>query len=384
LKKRAVIVAGELSGEMHAVHLVRAIAESLDIEFSGMGSTRLADAGVELVHDYRDISLTGFSEVFFKASHIWKAYRSLTRHLREAKPDLLILVDFPGFNLRIARAAKRLAIPTVYFIPPQIWAWRKGRIKQIKSRIDLVLCILPFEEALYREHGVPAKYIGHPFLSIVRPRYTKEAFLSLFAIRADAPVIAIMPGSRRNEARKHMPVLMDIIRRLKGRMPGLTVLLPVADSIDEALFTPFIGDLDWVIPIKGIPYDCLAHSDAAVIASGSATLEAAVLGVPSVVVYKISSLSYLIARMAVRVSRISLPNIIAGREIFPEFIQSLDVERIANAVVCMVNNDRSAIQKEMDAVRNRLATPGRDPYCVARAEILRFLEQRYGPLQETA
>ena len=167
-------------------------------------------------------------------------------------------------------------------------------------------------------------------------------------------------------------------------MPGLTVLLPVADSIDEAFFAPFIGDLDGVIPIKGIPYDCLAHSDAAVIASGSATLEAAVLGVPSVVVYKISALSYLIARMAVRVSHISLPNIIAGREIFPEFIQSLDAERIANAVVSMVNNDKSAIQKEMDEVRNRLATPDHDPYRVARAEILRFLEQRYGPLQETA
>ena len=384
MSRKAVIVTGELSGELHAVHLVRAISDAVEMEFSGMGSTRLSDAGVNLVHDYRDISLTGLSEVFFKAGYIWKAYFALTRHLRETKPDLLILVDFPGFNLRIARAAKRLGVPTVYFIPPQVWAWRKNRMKQMKSWIDLVLCILPFEEALYRENHVPARYIGHPFLHTVRPRYTKEAFRSMFAIREGVPVITIMPGSRQNEARKHMPVLTDVVRRLQGRMRRLTVLLPVADTMDEAFFAPLLGKTDGVIPIKGLPYDCLAHSDAAVIASGSATLEAAILNVPSVVLYRISSLSYLIARMVVHVSHISLPNIIAGREIFPEFIQSLDAERIANTVVSMVNSDKSAIQKEMEEVRKRLATPDHDPYHIARAEILQFLERRYGPLPETS
>lgn len=384
MSRKAVIVTGELSGELHAVHLVRAISDAVEMEFSGMGSTRLSDAGVNLVHDYRDISLTGLSKVFFKAGYIWKAYFALTRHLRETKPDLLILVDFPGFNLRIARAAKRLGVPTVYFIPPQVWAWRKNRMKQMKSWIDLVLCILPFEEALYRENHVPARYIGHPFLHTVRPRYTKEAFRSMFAIREGVPVITIMPGSRQNEARKHMPVLTDVVRRLQGRMRRLTVLLPVADTMDEAFFAPLLGKTDGVIPIKGLPYDCLAHSDAAVIASGSATLEAAILNVPSVVLYRISSLSYLIARMVVHVSHISLPNIIAGREIFPEFIQSLDAERIANTVVSMVNSDKSAIQKEMEEVRKRLATPDHDPYNIARAEILQFLERRYGPLPETS
>ncbi len=377
------IVTGELSGELHAVHLVRAVAAGLEIEFSGMGSTRLSEAGVNLVHDYRDISLTGLSEVFFKARHIWKAYRSLTRHLRETKPDLLILVDFPGFNLRIAKAAKRLGVPTVYFIPPQVWAWRKSRMKQIKSWIDLVLCILPFEEALYRENHVPVRYIGHPFLRTVRPHYTKEAFRSMFAIGEGAPVITIMPGSRENEARKHMPVLAEVVRRLQGRLRRPTVLLPVADTMDEAFFAPFLRETDGVIPVKGLPYDCLALSDAAVIASGSATLEAAILNVPSVVLYKVSSLSYLVARMVVHVSHISLPNIIAGREIFPEFVQSLDAERIANTVVSMVNSDKSEIRKEMEEVRKKLATPDHDPYRVAAAEILFFLERRYGPLPET-
>ncbi len=377
------IVTGELSGELHAVHLVRAMAGALDVEFSGMGSTRLSEAGVRLVHDYRDISLTGLSEVFFKAGHIWKAYVALTRHLRETRPDLLILVDFPGFNLRVAKAAKRLGIPTVYFIPPQVWAWRKGRMKQIRSWIDLVLCILPFEEALYREHEVPAKYIGHPFLHTVKPRYTSDAFRSMFALHEGAPVITIMPGSRQNEARKHMPVLMDIVRLLQDRLPGLKVLLPVADTMSEAFFAPFIKETDGVTLVKGLPYDCLAFSDAAVIASGSATLEAAILGVPSVVLYKISSLSYLIARMVVRVSHISLPNIIAGHEIFPEFVQSLDAGRIANRVVSMVNNDRSAIQKETEEVRKKLTTPDHDPYRIACAEILQFLERRYGPVPET-
>jgi lipid-A-disaccharide synthase len=256
-------------------------------------------------------------------------------------------------------------------------------MKQIKSWIDLVLCILPFEEALYREHHVLAKYIGHPFLHTVRPRHTKEAFRSMFAIREGAPVITIMPGSRQNEASRHIPVLTDIVRRLQGKLGRLTVLLPVADTMDEAFFVPFIRELDGVIPVKGLPYDCLAHSDAAVIASGSATLEAAILGVPSVVLYKISNLSYLIARMVVHVSHISLPNIIAGREIFPEFVQFLDAERIANTVVSMVNSDKSAIQKEMEEVRKRLATPDHDPYRIAAAEIIQLLERRYGPLPET-
>jgi lipid-A-disaccharide synthase len=375
LAKRVVIVTGELSGEIHAAHLVAALKESANIEFSGIGSRRLADAGVSLVHDYRDISLTGLSEVFSKAGPIWKAYAALKRHLREGAPDLVILVDFPGFNLRVARQAKHLAIPTVYFIPPQIWAWRKGRIRQIKLWIDLVLCILPFEEALYRTHGVPVRYIGHPFVRTVKPRHGKDEFFSMFAIRGDRPVITMMPGSRPDEVRRHMPVLMEVLDHVRARLGRFAVLLPVAETMDEAAFAPFIKKRGAIIPVAGLPYDCLAYSDAALIASGSAALEAAILGVPSVVLYRMSTLSYLIARMVVDVRHISLPNILAGHEVFPEFIQSLDAEKIASTLVSMVNNDKAPVHKELEHVRKELAVPNRDPYNIAAAEILRLLER---------
>jgi lipid-A-disaccharide synthase len=379
-----VIVTGELSGEIHGAHLVKALKESSSIRFSGMGSTRLFDAGVDVVYDYRDISLTGLSEVFFKARRLWRAYDTLKRHLLRASPDLLILVDFPGFNLRIARIAKRLGIPTVYFIPPQVWAWRKGRIEQIKALVDLVLCILPFEEALYRDRGIPVKYTGHPFMETVKPLYTKEAFFSLLAIKDKAPVITMMPGSRQNEVERHLPVLTQVVGRLQKHLGRFTVLLPMADTLDEGLFASFIGQTERIIPVKGLPYDSLAHSDAALIASGSATLEAAILGVPSLVLYKVSRLSFLIARMVVKVDHISLPNIIAGHEVFPEFVQSLDPERIAKTVVSMVNSDKSAVRRELELIRKKLGTSDRGAYRIASEHIRQFLEQRYGPLPQTA
>ncbi|OPY69227.1 MAG: Lipid-A-disaccharide synthase [Syntrophorhabdaceae bacterium PtaU1.Bin034] len=377
------IVAGELSGEIHASRLVRAMTRIVPLNFSGMGSTMLREAGVDVVHDYRDISITGLIEVLSKGPHIWKAYRALKEHLVRTAPDFLVLVDFPGFNLRVAKMAKRLGIPTVYFIPPQIWAWRKGRIKQIKRYVDLVLCILPFEEAIYREHSIPVSYVGHPFAHTVAPVYSREKFYSMLGVRAQGPVLTVMPGSRPNEVRKHMPILLEVTDRVSERIGDLSVLLPVADTIEEAFFIPFLRGRRNVIPVKGLAHDCLKYSDAALIASGSATLEAAILGVPSVVLYKLSGFSYLVARLLVKVKHISLPNIIAGKEVFPEFIQSLDPEKIAKSMVHMLNNDTSATKTELEGIRRRLAGEDADPYRVAGERIFRFLEQIYGSLPKT-
>lgn len=238
-----------------------------------------------------------------------------------------------------------------------------------------MLCILPFEEALYRDHGVPVRYIGHPFVQTVKPRYDRQAFHSMYGVRGGGPVITMMPGSRPNEVERLMPVLMEVLDRLRARLGRFTVLLPVAETMEEDFFAPFVRGSDTIILVKGLPYDCLAHSDAAMIASGSAALEAAILGVPSVVLYRISLLSYLIARMVVDVPFISLPNILAGHEIFPEFIQSLDAEKIANTVLSMVNNGKSSLHDEMEQVRKALAAPDGDPYRIARTEILQLLER---------
>ncbi len=385
LQKKVVIVTGELSGEAHAAHLVRAIAALHPLQFSGIGSSALSAAGVSVIHDYRDISLTGITEIVTKAARIRHAYRTLKDHLVKTSPQLLILVDFGGFNLRLAAPlARKLGIPTVYFIPPQVWASRKGRIRRIRSLVDLVLCILPFEEAFYKSRGVPVTYLGHPYARSVRETHSRDAFLALVKADGTAPLITIMPGSRPREVRKHMPVLLQVAGHLDRELGRYTALLPVADSMDDHTIASFLKGRNNMIPVRGLTYDCLKHSDAAIIKSGSSTLEAAILGVPSLVIYKMSYVEYLLGRMIVEVPYISLPNIIAGKEVFPEFIQSLDPARIAKSLVSMLQNDRSIMTKELDRVRNKLGISGPDPYEKAGKEILRFLEHTYGPLPETS
>lgn len=384
MNNEVVIVTGELSGETHAARLVKALTARSGLKFSGIGSPVLGEAGVRIIHDYKNISIVGISEVFSKLGHIRRALAILKEHLIKTKPCLLILVDFPGFNLRVAGMAKKLGIPVVYFIAPQVWAWHEGRVRRIRRDVDLVLSILPFEEPFFRRHGIRVSYVGHPYAQTVRPTRDKVRFFEMCDVdRKYGPVICVMPGSRQNEVRKHMPVFLEVLDRLDRDLGNYTVLLPVADSLDSGFFTPFVEGRGNVRLIKGLAHDCLAHSDAAFVASGSATLEAALLGTPTIVIYKVSIVSYIIARLVIKVRHISLPNLIAGEEVFPEFIQSLDPERIAKAMISMLNIDGPAIRKKLERVRDGLAASGPDSYQSAGDEILRFLEYKYGPLPTT-
>ncbi|MCX5799418.1 MAG: lipid-A-disaccharide synthase [Proteobacteria bacterium] len=375
---KIVIVTGELSGEIHALHLIEAIRESIDVEFSGIGSKKLEEAGVHVVYDYRSISLTGISEIFLKLKYIRQAYNAITKHIMSIHPSLVILVDFPGFNLRIARFAKKHGIPVIYFIPPQIWAWRKQRIHQIKKFVDRVICVLPFEKKLYDEYGIHATYVGHPFVNIVKPTYTRSDFIKRIGIREGLPVITIMPGSRDNEIVKHMPILLKVIEKLKEHVKELTVLLPIAENMEYHTIKKFQGEEKHILPLKGLTYDALFHSDIAIIASGSATLEAAILGVPTIVVYKVSRISYLLGKLLVKVKYISLPNIIAGKEVFPEFVQHVNPEVIAEKAIYMLKNGRDGIKREIDGVLSNIGTY--DSYELAKKTVIAFLEDRYGTL----
>jgi lipid-A-disaccharide synthase len=377
---KIVIVTGELSGEIHAAHLVEALQASLKAQFSGMGSARLQETGVRVIVDYKEISITGLSEVLWKLKYIRRAYDALRDHIRRERPALLILVDFPGFNLKIAKFAKALGIPVVYFIPPQIWAWRKSRIRKIRERVDRVICVLPFEKALYDENGVDATYVGHPFMNTVKPLYSREEFIGKLGIDKKGPMITIMPGSRENEVRKHMPTLLAVIANLERRIGKLTVLLPLAENIDFQLVEDYISGRPSVHAFKGLSYDALVASDLAFVASGSATLEAAILGVPTIVIYKISSLSYLLARILVKVDHISLPNIIAAKEVFPEFVQHLNPEDIAEKAAYMLNNGRESVKADIETIKGRLG--GFDSYKMAKDEITGYLEHLYGTLSK--
>jgi len=367
-------VAGELSGEIHATHLVKTLKEAVStIEFTGFGSKKLEEAGVNVIYDYRDISLTGVSEIIPKSKHIVKAYKLLKKHIMITKPTLLILVDFPGFNLKIAKFASLRGIPVIYFIPPQIWAWRQNRIEQIKEYVNLVLCILPFEKELYDKHAVDAVYIGHPFVNTVKPIYTKEAFFEKINVQNNTPVITVMPGSRDNEIKKHMPILLHLIEKIEKRLGKLLVLLPLAENVDRKMIQQFVSQRDNIIILEGFNYDALTHCDIAIIASGSATLEATILGTPTIVIYKISLLSYLIARAFVKVKYISLPNLIAGREVFPEFIQHINLESIADRAIDMLKDGREKIKRDIEEIKGKLGTF--DSYKLAKDAIIQFLRR---------
>ncbi len=348
-----------------------------------MGSTKLHETGMNVVYDYRKISLTGISEILGKIKDIREADKIIKQHIVKEKPSLVILVDFPGFNLRIARFAKKRGIPVVYFIAPQVWAWRKSRIHKIRKRTDKVLCILPFEEKLYKEYGVDATYVGHPFINTVKPVYSRNEFFDRIGIERKGPVITILPGSRENEVEKHVPILLSILEKLKQHTDIPSVLLPLAENINAQRVESLLEAYRPMIkPLKGLSYDALAYSDLAIAASGSVTLEAAILGTPTIVIYKVSRLSYLLARLLVNIEFISLPNIIAGKEIFPEFIQQLNPEKIAEKALYMLNNGREHIKHDLDVVKEKLGVF--DSYRYASDEIVKLMEKIYGTLPKTS
>jgi lipid-A-disaccharide synthase len=373
IDKKIFISTGELSGETHARHLVESFSKTTDLCITAMGSERLAAAGVRVVRDYRDISVTGLSEVLSHAGNIRRAFDTVKAHIRAERPDLVILVDFPGFNMRIASFARSLGIPVVYFIPPQVWAWKRGRLKKIRKYVDMVICILPFEEDLYTKAGVQAVYIGHPFAETVRPSLTRGEFAAKAGVPGDRPILTVMPGSRRNEIRRHMPVITATLAVMRRTIPDLTVLLPLADNIDEAAVRPFLQGDHGVTVLQGNSHDALAYCDAAIVASGSATLEAALLGAPTAIIYRISRLSYAIARLIVHVDFIGLPNIIAGKEVFPEFIQHLEPETIARKALSMIDKGRQGVAGDLGSIVDKLRKD--NSYRLAADVILHFLER---------
>lgn len=379
---KIVVATGELSGEIHACHLVKALGNSLPIEFSGMGSTRLREAGVRIIYDYGNISVVGISEIFGKLKYIREAYHIMKQHILKEKPSLLILVDFPGFNLKLAKLAKSIRVPVVYFIPPQVWAWRKARIHKIRDRITKVLCILPFEKKLYEDYMIDAAYVGHPFLNTVKPSFSKSKFYQKIGVEPKGAIITLLPGSRENEVNKHMPALLSVIAKLEQIVPDLTILLPLAENIDVRLIEKHLTAPHSVKTFKGLSIDAMAYCDIAIAASGSVTLEAAILGTPTIVIYKISSVSYFLAKLLVDVKYISLPNIIANKEVFPEFIQQLNPEKIAEKALYMLKNGREDIKDDIKTIRDTLGEF--DAYHCAKDEILRILKNIYGSLPQTS
>jgi lipid-A-disaccharide synthase len=357
------IVAGEASGDLHGGNLVRAMRRiDPDLSFYGIGGEKMQAAGVELLADAADMAVVGLTEVVFKLGMILRVMRRLKSSLAKTPPDLVILIDYPDFNLPLARAARKRGIKVLYYISPQVWAWRKGRIETIRKTVDRMVVILPFEEKFYRDAGVDVTFVGHPLLDEVRKKYSRPEALKRFGLREEAVTVAILPGSRRSEVAVLLPEMLRACRILAEKISPLQFILPIAGTLDPAFVRNILGQFPVrVNVIRDEIYDVIAVSEAAMVASGTATLETALLETPMVVVYKVSGVSYAIGRRFIRVDHISLVNLIAGCAVVPELIQDdANPERIAAEVRELITRHGKA--REMKAslalIRGKLGAPG--------------------------
>jgi lipid-A-disaccharide synthase len=355
-------VAGEASGDLHGSTLARALTTLMpDLRLAGMGGARMAAAGVRLVQRADRVNVVGGTEALGRLPALWRAFQTLRRQLRDRRPGALVLIDFPEFNMRLARVARRLGVPVVYFVAPQLWAWRRGRVRAMARDVSRVLAIFPFEVGLYQEAGVPVEFVGHPLLDVL-PSLEREAARTGLAGERET-LVGLLPGSRDAEVRRHLPVLLGAARRIAARRPGTRFVVPVASTIDAAAVRATVRPSVLPIDVRpGEAYRVMAGADLLLVASGTATLEAACYGTPMVVLYKLSAVSHRIARILVRgVSHISLPNIVAGREVVPEFIQTQATpDAVAGAALRILEDEvgRAAQRAALLEVRVRLGEAG--------------------------
>jgi lipid-A-disaccharide synthase len=357
------LVAGEPSGDLHGATLARALtALAPGLRLAGMGGPRMAAAGVRILHGIDRTAVVGGTEVLGRLPLLWRIFRDLCRCLRERRPRAVVLIDFPEFNLRLARRARRLRIPVIYFLAPQVWAWRRGRLRDMARDVSRVLAVFPFEVGLYREAGVPVEFVGHPLLDVL-PTFDRAVARAELATPKET-LVGLLPGSRVEEVRRHLPVLLEAALRILRRVPEARFVLPLAPTIPLAAIDGPLqrAELLGVRIVPGEAHRVMAGADLVLVASGTATLEAACYGTPMVVLYRLSPLSYALARLVVRgVSAISLPNILAGRAAVPELIQGRATPaRLAHAAVRLLENDaaRAAQRLALREVRARLGQTG--------------------------
>jgi lipid-A-disaccharide synthase len=350
-----------------------------EAEFFGCAGPHLREAGVEPVVRSEDLAVVGIVEVISHLPRIWRRFRRLLTAAADRKPDVAILTDSPDFHLRVARKLKRLGVPVVYLVAPQVWAWRQGRVKIMRRLIDRLLCIFPFEEKWFRDRGVSVVYIGHPLAERCRPAMSREAFFRKHNLPADRPLVAVLPGSRRSEALRHIP---DLVRaaEILSRNRNLSFILPASPTCGADFFSqPLAGSP--IRAIEGDAWDAMAHCDVALAASGTVTVEAALLGAPMVVFYRVTPLTWHLGRHLVNVPFYSMVNLIAEKRVVPELIQGdMTGERIAAEAARLLDNasERCKMKEELAQVAARLSRSGEsgtgDAMSRAARETERMLE----------
>lgn len=357
------LVAGEASGDLHGAALCRALrAQASGVRVFGLGGSQMAGAGMELLADIRETAVIGFSEVVRRLPAIRRIYRRLVAALVNERPDVVVLIDFPGMNLRLAGAARGAGIPVVYFIPPQIWAWAPGRLRTIQRRVSLVLAVLPFERALYERVGVPVEFVGHPVLDTLADLPNRSAARGQLGLDERTLVIGLLPGSRPQEIRHMMPLMREVAGRVASVHPRARFVVGLAPTVQRADVEPYLSGGPAITVVADRTHAVMRASDLLLVTSGTATLEAALLGTPMVVCYRVSLLTEWLGAPMVRVPWISLTNLILGRAVVPEFYWRRDVtpDRIAGAVLgLLASPDALAAQRRaFTELADELGQPG--------------------------
>lgn len=352
------VVAGEASGDLHGANLVRALkARRPDLRVLAAGGPRLQAAGAELVADLVTHAVVGLAEVATKLATFTALFRKLVSVVRRSRPAAVVLIDFPDFNMRLGRQAREEGVPVVYYISPQVWAWRPGRVRTLARMVRKMLVIFAFEEALYRERGVDVEYVGHPLLDAMPGAIDGAALRRELGLGANDALIGLLPGSRASVVRRHAPVLRGAIDVIRERLPSARFAVAAGGAVEAGAYRRFRD----VCPIVyGRTYEVVRAADLVITASGTATVEAAILGTPMLVMYKVHPITAALLAPLVKVKRFAMVNILAGRDVAPEFMQRRATpERIGRAAVEALERGRlSAMRRDLDDVRAKLGGPG--------------------------
>ena len=364
MNKRIMISAGEASGDMHAANFVKAL-HTIDssIDVYGMGSEQLRDAGANVLIDCSDIAVVGLVEVIANYRKIVSALNILKESLRNDPPDLLILVDYQEFNFKLAETAKQLGIKVLFYIGPQVWAWRQHRVHKIGKRIDMMAVILPFEEKFYEGANVPVRFVGNPLVDEAKPDRDKQSCLNDYQLSDSHQIVGLFPGSRRSEIKRVLPIQLKAAEKLLERQADLQFVLPVASTLSKEAFSECLTEYSHlnVKLVKDLSYNVMQCCDAIITASGTATLEIALMGIPNCITYRIAPLSYAILKYMVKIDNIGLVNIVAEKEIVKEFIQNqAQPQLIADEIHKILSDEtyRNNMTNELDKVRDKLGKTG--------------------------
>jgi lipid-A-disaccharide synthase len=372
--------AGEASGDTYGAQLIDAMRRlSPSATFFGMGGEKMREAGCELVVDAKEVAVVGLVEVLTHLPHIRSQFRRLVAEAVGRQPDAAVLIDFPDFNLRLARELQKLNIPVFYFVSPQVWAWRTGRVRQIKKCVRKMIVIFPFEQEFYKKHGVEVTYVGHPLAYVPAPQISRDDFAHQNRLDAQKPWIALLPGSRKKEVRLNLPQILVATELLKQQGHDFEYVLPVASTLGRDWIERQLTASPVKIKLVGQAASALVHARAAVVASGTATVEAALAGTPFVVVYRLAPLTWLLGRRLVALDTFAMPNLIAGRRIVPELIQDgFTADNVVRELKAIIPEGAARVQMlaDLQEVRAKLrdSRSPDDPPLRAAREILALVK----------